>query len=342
MQQLAHWQQEDHGALSIQIGQDEVRLAPMLIGGWHLSGTGFSWVSDRFDEIVGICQFYEGYLLRKDARRGGEVVSFEEDLGDGFRLTANSSPRGRFEVRIKLGDTVVGRYDGFQNSATATFVLGEDTIQGAEMLEDVARRKGFGDKMRNAAERVTGLKAVPHGRNFTAGSLSQDAAKSWDRRAADRNVLGYGKDLATKMRTRMVELCRNRLQKMEEASLDLVHALAMAEKTQCDLMIGFIDDRPVCGWGVIKGIPIDPSGIMDRNKLRESASAFCRRGETVRFKQMTFRKTDATIKRNWREEVTSDEREYADRIAALIASFPALQPKTKVERAEPAGGGMRP
>jgi hypothetical protein len=39
MQQLAHWQQDAHGAMSLQIGRDEVRLTPML-NGWQLAGPG--------------------------------------------------------------------------------------------------------------------------------------------------------------------------------------------------------------------------------------------------------------------------------------------------------------
>ncbi|MBY3151434.1 hypothetical protein HFO56_03400 [Rhizobium laguerreae] len=319
MMNFAHWQQEAHGAMSLQIGEDELRLTPML-SGWQLHGPKFSWVSDHLDEMVGICEFYEGYLKRQAERRNGKTATYEEDLRNGFLLTASASPSGRFEVRIRLDGAIVGQYDGFLNSARATFVLGQDTIQGAELLEPVARRRGFGDKMRDAAERVTGLTAVPHGRNFTPGTLSSDAAKSWDRRAARREVPGYGDDLATKMRFRMVDLCLARRRRMEQKSLDLLHALALGEKTGCALMVGFVGERPVCGWGIAKnGLPIDPSGVLDQSHLREGSSIFCQRGEAVRFKQMTFRKADAIVK-NWRESVKRIHWEYADDMASLIAS----------------------
>ncbi|MCZ7860987.1 hypothetical protein O9X98_06175 [Agrobacterium salinitolerans] len=325
--------------MSLQIGQEELQITPLL-SGWQLKGPNFEWVADHLDELVGICGFYEGYLERREARTHCQPTSFEDDLGDGFRLTAHGSPNGRFEVRIKLDGTTVGRYDGFLNNPTATFVLGQDTIQGAELLELVARRRGFGDKMRDAAERVTGLTAVPHGRNFTNGTLSDDAAKSWDRRAATRKVPGYGNDVATKMRTRMTDLCWTRLSRMKQNSLDLRHAMALGEKSGCALMIGFVGDWAVCGWGIAAhGLPIDPSGVLNQTHLKEMASDFCRSGHVVRFKQLTFRKADATL-RNWREGVTSVHREYAEEMTSLLAS-PKLDQLLEITDRKPRAMGLR-
>lgn len=320
MAHFEHWQREAHGELSLRLGDNEIRIAPLL-DGWRLEGPNFSWVENSLEDLVGIWEFYQGYLERHQKRCKSRRVTISEDLGDGFELVADGHAGASFQVRIDHDGICVGRYDGFLNTPAATFVLGQDTIQGAEMLEPIARRRGFGDKMRDAAERVTGLTAVPHGRNYTPGSLSDAASKSWDRRSKARPVPGYGNDMGTHMRSRMMDLCRQRLRRMEEYSLDLRRALALGERTGLPLMIGYSKGIPVCGWVVAgNGLPIDPSGTVNDDRLKEKAVDFAYPGDAIKFKQMAFRKADATIKRDWRVSISRIHREYVDDMVMLLGS----------------------
>jgi hypothetical protein len=203
----------------------------------------------------------------------------------------------------------------------ATFVLGQDTIQGAEWLDDVARRRGFGDRMRDAAEKVTGMVAVPHGRNFTVGSLSEAASRSWDKRAEVREVLGYGNDVALKIRAKLARICLDRLREMSAKTLNLSYALALAERTSFPLQIGYLGTLPAVGWVVGPlGVPLDPSGIMNPNKLREFAQGFASPGNEICFKQMTLREADAVIERDWRKEVSSSRNDYVAGVMAALQS----------------------
>jgi hypothetical protein len=252
---MGYFESWEHKGGGVYVSGD-MRASPLLEG-YLLTTPDFRWVADSLNDLEGICDFYSGFVDRAGKRREREITSIREDLGDGFELVGEGYRGASFDIRIKLNGKEVGYYQGFLNNICATFVLGEDTIQGGEMLEDVARGRGFGDKMRDAAERMIGLTAVPHGRNFTTGSLSNAPSKSWDRRAAERKVPGYGNDIQTKLRSRMMEKQYGRLRAMDENSRNLTSAMTLAEKAGCEVMVGFSDGRAVCGWAVHKGLPID-------------------------------------------------------------------------------------
>jgi hypothetical protein len=318
MKFLESWRREARGELTLDLGETVMRISP-LVNGWLLHCPNFEFVGNSLDDLEGAVGFYIGYVERNEQRRGNSEASITEDLGDGFELTATANNRLSFQVEIRRNGEIVGRYDGFPNNPTATFVLGQDTIQGAEMLDPIARRRGFGDKMRDAAERITGLVAVPHGRHFTYGSLSDAAAKSWERRATDKNVPGYGTDLGLQLRHRMVSLGRKRLGDARIHAVDLTSAMALAERTGFPLMIAYSNGRPRFGWVVAPdGIPFDPSGSVNPVYLKETASS---NGSPykVTFKQMTFRKADAIIK-DWRNALSEDRQEYVNETVAFLDS----------------------
>lgn len=317
---FGHWRREDRGELSLKVGESEIRIVPLLEG-WYLSGPDFDWVESRLEDLAGVAEFYEGYLRRREHRFELQKTVVSEDLGDEFSLEATLYPGASFQVHIKHKGRIVGRYEGFPNGPLATFVLGEDTIQGAEMLDEFARRRGFGDKMRDAAERITGLSAVPHGRNYTTGSLSDLAERSWSRRAETKKVLGYGTDIGIKVRSNMARLCRQRLSKMRNESCDFPRAMSLSEKTGLPLVIGFSAGLPVSGWVVLKnGLPIDPSGSIDPRQLKENAGTLSLSKDGVKLKQMTFRKAETIVKRDWRSSLSEEDRKYVNDMVEFIGS----------------------
>lgn len=313
-----NWDHKGAGVYTI----GDMRVSPLLEG-YILTAPDFTWVADSLDELEGICDFYSGFSRRSAERREREIPPCREDLGDGFELKGQFHRGASFDIRVTYNGEEVGRYQGFGNSVMATFVLGEDTIQGAEMLDDIARGRGFGDRMRDAAERAIGLKAVPHGRNFTTGSLSEAAAKSWARRAQARPVPGYGNDISVKIRSRMVEQQYGRQSAMEENRRSLTAAMTLAERAGCDVMIGSGNGQAVCGWAVHKGIPVDPSGILDPKTLRQS-------WQKLTFKQMTFRKADAVVG-PWRDDVSPEDLQFATRMTEMMSTkkFDALAERSR-------------
>ncbi|MBY3432896.1 hypothetical protein HFN89_01730 [Rhizobium laguerreae] len=117
--------------------------------------------------------------------------------------------------------------------------------------------------MRDAAEEVMGLKAVPHGRNFTQGSLSEAAAKSWARRAAARRVPGISPELAVKVRLELAKTVSDHFQELRYAD-SLASSVEISKGTRCDVVVGFVDGEPKFAWAIsFDGIPVSPDGIID-------------------------------------------------------------------------------
>ena len=326
------WQRSKGGTLTKEVFGQDVSITP-IIGGVRLDADGLSWITDNLDDMAPMVQFYEAFMSRKEARYEREYQEFEEDLGDGFTLVAKGGITN-FDVSVWYGSEQVGYYQGFTNSAIATFVLGRDTVQGAEVLEQVARRRGFGDRMRDAAEKLTGLPAVPHGRNFTTGSLSEAAVKSWDRRAKVKGVPGYGTDLGVGIRKKLAEAGTKRLRDMDGYALSLVYALSLAEISGKPLMVGCIEDRPVCGWVVgPDDAPYDPSRLLDVDQLKRFAADYrYSASDVVEFREMSFTDVVAAVGRwDWRSFVDEDVRAFTGDMAKLLGDHRTAFEQTIIE-----------
>ncbi|MBY3433659.1 hypothetical protein HFN89_05800 [Rhizobium laguerreae] len=166
--------------------------------GWMLSCEleDFKWCAATLSDLEGPFYFLRNYAAEKSGflQKPPEII--RRPLRDGLSLDARRHAYGSFEIRLRSPAGIVGRYDGHINRAMGSFVLGCISISASEWLVDSYRRQGLGDLMRDAAEEIMGLPAVPHGRNFVHGVLSCLAAKSWSKRAASRNVHGFASDPA--------------------------------------------------------------------------------------------------------------------------------------------------
>ncbi|MBY3432768.1 hypothetical protein HFN89_01080 [Rhizobium laguerreae] len=162
--------------------------------GWQLwtrgPGVKFYWFSRSIHELEAIVAKNDSHWLEFDAAKAKAPVSITAELA-GLKATAHSE-RGSFDVRLWSadGERCVGYYFGGLNNATSGFVLGELTVQGTRHLDEGPRGRGLGAGLIELAERVCGLRAVPHGFMGTDGTTSNDAWKSWQSRALRQAVPG--------------------------------------------------------------------------------------------------------------------------------------------------------
>jgi hypothetical protein len=320
MSYFDNWTQAPYGEVDNTIAGERVRVIPLLRG-WLLECSSLSWFSEDKEGLQGMVEFLAGYNERKIARGRQASVRVTEDLGNGFSLLGQVASGSSFRIHLSLEGKKVGYYEGFLNTAISTFVLGQDAIQGAEWLDDCARGKGFGDKMRDLAERITGLPAVPHCRNFAPGGLSDAAAKSWDRRSKFKPVLGHGTDVGVKIRKAMVDKMIDRRAAFSHGTIDLLSAMALAEKTNLPLMVGFSRGDPSCAWVIGEGgVPLEPTGRINPDTLKRYGFDYAYADSPIKFKQMSFRKADATVDGDWRAEISDFHLQHVERMCNLLNS----------------------
>ena len=232
--------------------------------------TDFDWIADELQMLESMASFVIDYEARKAELAERPDVRKETALEDGWKIVARRE-EGTF-FRVTLHDDAgreVGEYAGFVNNARPTFVLGEMTIQGSHRLAEAARGKGLADRMRDAAEEVMELKAVPHG-NFTQGSLSPAAARSWDRRADVKPVPGISPDIGVKVRRELMNTVQNRFKEHRYANC-LATTLDISAATGCDVVVGYVDGKPSFARALsADGTPVSPMGILDADLLAET------------------------------------------------------------------------
>ncbi|MCV9964091.1 hypothetical protein OIU34_19605 [Pararhizobium sp. BT-229] len=264
---------------------DNVRLlARPCPDGWMLFVTddegevpyhpAFRWNAETLEMLEGMAAFVIDYASKKAELAARPDIRKETELEDGWKIVARRERGTSFIVTLhtETGEHV-GEYAGFLNTPLPTFVLGETTIQGSQTLSDVARGKGLADRMRDAAEDVTGLRAVPHGRNFTQGSLSEAAAKSWARRASAKRVPGITPELAVNVRRELAKTVEERFRELTYAD-SLAGSIEISAGTGCDIVVGYVDGEPKFAWAVSSdGVPVSPTGIVDGEYLAETLVA---------------------------------------------------------------------
>jgi hypothetical protein len=266
---------------SLEYQDDNVRLLVRpSADGWMLAVTDergeipyhpdFQWIADSREMLEGMAKFVIDYASKKAELALRPDIQRETAIEGGWRIVARRERGTSFVVTLhnETGESI-GEYAGFLNTTLPTFVLGEMTIHGSHVLSDVARGKGIADRMRDAAEDMMGLKAVPHGRNFTQGSLSETAAKSWTRRAAEKRVPGITPELAVKIRLELAKTVSDHFRELRYAD-DLAASVEISKATGCDVVVGMVDDEPKFAWAVSpEGFAVSPDGIVDQELLAE-------------------------------------------------------------------------
>lgn len=266
---------------SLEYRDENVRLLVRpCADGWMLVTTdeagevpyhpALQWNAETLEMLEGMAIFVIDYSSRKEVLAARPDIEKETELADGWKIVARRERGTRFVVTLytEVGGRV-GEYAGFLNTQLPTFVLGEMTIHGSQVLSEIARGKGLADRMRDAAEDVMGLKAVPHGRNFTQGSLSEAAAKSWMRRAAGKRVPGITPELAVNVRQALAKAVVDHFRELRYAD-SLAASIEISKKSGCDIVVGIVDGEPKFAWAVSPGgLAVSPDGIVDQDLLSE-------------------------------------------------------------------------
>ncbi len=307
MDYFEDWKRVDCGYL-VQELCDRLIVVRQSLDGWVLMLSGgdvfepsrpdFIWASPDVDGLEGPARFLQEYFQEVEKLRRRPDIEEATDLGDGVVIIAAREGGTSFKVTLTQDGEVAGKYNGFLNEPLPSFVLGEITIHGAANLSEQMRGKGLGDKMRDAAEAIMELKAVPHGLNFTQGSLSPSAEKSWLRRAAQRKVPGLSPDLAVDIRRKLAREILNRAYETRRAD-SLASAVQLSRITDCDIMVGYCDGKPIAGWALSdEGLPVSTTGAIDemilRKKAVEGANSFGTNSEAT----FEFKRLKASLARN--------------------------------------------
>ncbi len=263
------------------LGENVRLLARPCPDGWMLFTTDeagevpyhpeFRWTADTLQMLEGMAAFVIDFASKKAEMADRPDIQKEIELDGGWKIVARRRRGTDFDVSLhtETGQQV-GTYAGFINAPLPTFVLGEMTIHGSHVLFDVARGKGLAERMRDAAEDVMGLNAVPHGRNFTEGSLSKPAEKSWMRRAAAKRVPGLTPDIAVNVRRELAKAVHERFTELYYAD-GLATSIDISTGTGCDIVVGFVDREPAFAWALSpEGVPVSTTGITDAEVLTEN------------------------------------------------------------------------
>ncbi|MCS4090178.1 hypothetical protein [Rhizobium sp. BK176] len=262
--------QDDNVNLLVQPNADGWMLAVTDERGEIPYHPTFQWNAESIEMLEGMAAFVIDYASKKAELSSRPDIQRETEIDGGWKIVAKRERGTSFIVTLHddAGESI-GEYAGFLNTLLPTFVLGEMTIQGSQMLSDIARGKGIADRMRDAAEDVMGLKAVPHGRNFTQGSLSESAAKSWARRASQRRVPGLTPELAVKVRLELAKTVGDHFAELRYAD-NLAAPVEISKAIGCDVVVGMVDGEPKFAWAVSpEGLAVSPDGILDQELLAE-------------------------------------------------------------------------
>jgi hypothetical protein len=280
----------------------------------------FKWIARErvgLDEQREFLETYAEVVAEFFARPSTTTV---RKIEDGLALVGTFKS-GSFRVTVAGQMETIGHYEGSLNNAMSTYVLGRPAIQGSEWLVNKGRGRGLGDRMRDMAEEITGLVAVPHGRNFAPGGLSDAAVRSWTRRAAGRHVPGLAPDVKVEERLRLAELNEASLRDRRWAS-SLPTSLAISARTGWDVVVGSLDGRPTFGWAVDEtDTPLSPAGIVDEAALFEHLSAGLLFGSADPTAVTTDRLSAVEADRRYAgiiREANSAETAFAERIACRL------------------------
>lgn len=342
------WNDAGKGYLTSAVADKLLVVRPSL-DGWVLRlSTGgelepwsldFLWQAETLDELEGAARFLEKYVKQTELLSSRPDITTVNEIEGGFTIEANRLRGRSFRVFLRdaKGETV-GDYSGFLNTALPSFVMGEITIQGSEMLSDIARGKGIGDKMRDAAEAVMELKAVPHGRTFTQGSLSEAAARSWAKRAATKYVPGLSPNIHVDVRRKLAEAVMEADRSNRYAD-PLAATILLSRRTGCDAVIAFLDGEPRAGWAISdEGLPIYTGGMIDaaavEDHCRFGFSSFGNEpGDRLCFRRVNSAEVDALIDAERISHLRNAETDdFVDRMASRMLAGKLPLPQGSLER----------
>jgi hypothetical protein len=246
---LSRWEVRDNRWTKASTSGSRRHFIEAVDDGWQLwtrnPGVSFYWFSRSLEELGAIVDKTDAQWVDCDAAKAKPSATITTELA-GLKATARYD-RGQFDVRLwsEDGQRVVGTYFGGVNNPVATFVLGELTIQGTRHLDEGLRGCGIGAGLIDLAEKVSGLRAVPHGFMGTVGSTSDDAWKSWQSRKRRQPVPGMEGRADVEARAAILPEMAAR-QALKFHSDDLDRGLVLANELGLGLTTVSFGSKPAC------------------------------------------------------------------------------------------------
>lgn len=139
---------------------------------------------------IGDCVAYDSFLDRYATRLMAWVnSSFDNTLQleqDGYSIRVAKkagNPEAFCYLRHRNHDLHLGLYKFELSKPQTCFIADQWTINGHSFVQNDHVGKGFGRQIYDAAETISGMTALPSGRDFAPGELSADSKRFWERRS---------------------------------------------------------------------------------------------------------------------------------------------------------------
>jgi hypothetical protein len=268
---ISEWTTGDGGSLERRGPAGDLHVLLPVISGWRLVHCptdhiptpwhiDFFWEAPTPDLLLALSEFLSEQA-EQDTRARTEKTAVVKSA-NGYIAVADWRGPNSFTALLAAPDgKTVGSYSGRTNTPLATFVFGERTIHGSQTLQEAHMGKGLANLLVDAAEKLTGLPATPHGHMFTPGSCSEAAWRFWNKRAASKRVLGLnGDQIIHKRHAAALEMEAKRLS--SRVPDDPSTAINYAIMTGSDLVIAERAGEIGFAWCVLDGRRISRSGLI--------------------------------------------------------------------------------
>lgn len=270
---------------------DEITVARCL-DGWRLisENPDFQWHAQELGDLEHQFQFLIAHAQEIDALKSRPLLSINGVEHGNATLRARRLADGCFVVEaFDRARDPVSKYEGHLNGAMSAWMLDKNSISGSHHISDERfRRTGLGDKMRDLAQDLMELPAVPSGMRVTSSGMEFDNAKvspaaqrSWIKRNADvKPVPGLTTDVGMRVRCRLAFESENHFMTARELRAQSVAcSIELAKKTNLPISLGYVNGSLQFAWVVAEnGTPISPLGWVDQDCLIRTSHRGDRRG----------------------------------------------------------------
>lgn len=262
------WVRRPNGSLE-RLFPDNVRMQVNAhLGMWRVSkSTGATvepiWEADSVEEATSLAEAAAKSHAETAAwkRRAIEATS---DIGDGLRVTIvkrQGDPGALAQISDGVDPRPLGRYAFTLTQWPSDYVLGTATINGGVVLDQSIRGKDVCRRLYDEVERITGTPIVPHGQNGVPGGLTSASKRFWEKRCAERKVVGQD-DPEVAMRLERLARATEIIEAEASGYLDVDFAVALANLTSWTLR-GLV---PVDGEGAKNGMPLQAWCVDERGR----------------------------------------------------------------------------
>lgn len=315
---LLKWSRNDQGGWTTNDGVFRISSSGTTF--WLHEGRSRRWIASCPRECAQMAEHIEAHaravmslassfptaeIKRETHIPGIHVTNIPEEGHFLDRVTSRNGMRGPYITLRDENDEAVGHLPTIFTDSLPTYVIGEMTINSSAWITPELTGKGLGTLMYDLAEEITGLRMVPHSKNFVSGRLSDAAQRFWARRAATRGVPGLNDAEAAKRREIAQEVM-DYLDLEGKYHRDALFAAAVSRRTGWPLEVVYVQ-----GWGK-DGEPTDSRYPREAWCIAPDGRAFTSLGYQDRDK-LIARTSDSALISVEAEKVISDmAQKFAD------------------------------